>query len=79
MLNHTEMHSDNKMRESMKEDWEVGLEVGWRGRRRSREGGNEGGMNQKSCWGVGGGSQENQTTNQETQLCSSFGENASYK
>lgn len=34
MLNHTEMHSDNKMRESMKEDWEVG----WRGRRRSREG-----------------------------------------
>lgn len=39
MLNHTEMHSDNKMRESMKEGWVVRVEVGWKGRRRSREGG----------------------------------------
>lgn len=57
MLNHTEMHSDNKMRESMKEGWVVGVEVGWRGRRRSREGGkNE--PEKLLGWGVGGRSRK---------------------
>ena len=51
MLNHTEMHSDNKMRER------EGHEGGAGGRMEKKKGkvGKEGRMNQKSCGGGGCG------------------------
>jgi hypothetical protein len=84
MLNHTEMHSDNKMRKRGSEGGLEGWSRGWRGGRKGKGRWEGEKMNQQD-WrsqGSGGGvvggtgSEENQRTNQETQFCSSFGESA---
>lgn len=80
MLNHTEMHSDNKMR---KRGHEGELGGGSEVERKKKEQGKwKGGKNEPEKllrWGWGQGVKKTKRQNQETQLCSSFGENASYK
>lgn len=80
MLNHTEMHSDNKMR---KRGHEGGLGGGSEVERKKKEQGKwKGGKNEPEKLLVGRGQEGVKKTkrqNQETQLCSSFGGDASYK
>lgn len=68
----------NAFRQQNEREHEGGLGGGVK-KEKEEQGRWEGGKNEpEKLLGFGGG-QENQTTNQETQLCSSFGENASYK
>lgn len=57
MLNHTEMHLDNKMR---KREGREGGAGGGLERKKKGKVGKEGRMNQKSCQGLGGGRVESQ-------------------